>query len=580
MKALATTLALAALALAALAAPAPATGYDPDADPVFAAMAAEMDRSLAGLELPGTDPPYFLAYRVQDSEEAQVAARYGALTQRDRSRRRTLYIELRVGGPELDNTWYAGDWRDVYNLRDDLVEEDDVPGLRRQLWLLTDRAYKRSLENLARKRAWLASHPRRDSIPDFAPADCVEHYDVPVVLDADLAAWERSVRRAAAALQEVPDLQDWTVSYRASTANKRYLNSEGGRHLRAAVYRVLDVTATVQADDGQRLSASRRWVAVADQEPPAGRALADEVTAFAGELAAMAAAEPVDGYAGPVLFTGDAAAALVVQLFANQLLPARAGIGADDWTRQLLEEGKLVRRLNRRVFPDFVTVRDEPARASWGDVLLAGYRPVDDESVPAEALTLVEGGRLVDLPMSRRPAKKLRASNGHAFTLQNQWTMGVPSNLIVAADEALSEAELVAELRRIARDFDLEYGLLVKRLEDPAVAWRYRWSQHGMPDEEPISAPVVVYKVHADDGRLEPARGLVPDDVTVRALRDVAALGEAAAAHNLINGLGPGNLSVPMSVVTPAILVEEMTFKAGSERDPLPFSPSPLAEGD
>ncbi|MBN2172095.1 MAG: hypothetical protein JW819_12320 [Candidatus Krumholzibacteriota bacterium] len=576
MKALATKCALAFLVLLALAAPAPAA-YDAGADPVFRAMAAEMDRSLTELVLPGMAPPYFLAYRVQDSEEAYIEARYGALTRSERGRQRYLYIELRAGGPELDNTWFAADWRDVYNMRDGLVEEDDVLGLRRQLWLLTDAAYKKSLENLAGKQAWLASHPRTDSIPDFAPAECVEHFDAPAALGVDMAAWERRVREAAAALQDTPALQDWSVSYNASTADKRYLNSEGGRHLRAAVYRVLDVSATAQAADGQRLSASRRWVAAAGQEPPADRALRAEVESFAGELAAMAAAEPLDGYAGPVLFTGDAAAALLAQLFVNQILPARSGIGADDYTRQLLEEGKLVRRLNRRVFPDFVTVRDEPARASWGEVLLAGYRPVDDESVRAEALTLVAGGRLVNLPMSRRPAKKLGASNGHAYTLQNQWTVGAPTNLIVSAKKGLTEKKLLAELRRIAREFDLEYGLLVERLEDPAVAWRYRWSQPGMPEQELLSAPVVVYKVYTDDGRLEPARGLVPDDVTVRALRDVTALGKEAEAVNLIHTLGMGSMSLPISIVTPAILVEEMTFKAGSERDPLPFSPSPLA---
>ena len=579
MKALATTFALAALVLAALAAPAPAA-YAPDADPVFRAMAAEMDRSLAELTLPGAAPPYFLAYRVLDSDEARVEARYGAVTRRERARHRHLYTELRVGGPELDNTWYASDWRDFYTMRNGLMEEDDVLGLRRQLWLLTDGAYKRAVENLARKRAWLDSHPRLDSIPDFAPAECVEHFEAPSVLSVDLDAWERTVRRAAAALQDVPVLQDWSVSYQAWTSDKRYLNSEGGRHLRATDYRVLDLSATAQADDGQRLTASRRWFTVAGQEPPAGRALTAEVEAFAGELAAMAAAEPLDGYAGPVLFTGDAAAALLAQLFVLQLSPVRAGIGADDWTRQLLEEGKLVRRLHRRVFPDFVTVRDEPARASWGELFLAGHRPVDDEGVRAEALTLVENGRLADLPMTRRPIKKLAASNGHAYTLQNQWTIASPSNLIVSAKKGLSEKKLLQELRRIAREFDLEYGLLVTRLENPGVTWRYRWSQTGMPDEEPITAPVVVYKVYADDGRLEPARGLVPDDVTVRTLRDVAALGKEAAAYNLINDLGTANMSVPIGVVTPSILVEEVTFKAGSERDPLPFSPSPLAEGE
>jgi predicted Zn-dependent protease len=543
-------------------------------DVVFRAMADELDRSMNELVIEDMQPPYFLSYRIQDADVLVIEARYGALVQTERTRDRYLYVDLRVGEPTLDNSGFVATWRDIYRRRHDLPVEDDYRSLRHHLWLETDAAYKDALEDLARKKAYLQAHPVKEEIPDLLPARCVVDMAEPVRLTVDEAAWEGIVRQAALALGEYASLQDWKVSYIGVASNKRYVNSEGGRHLKGAGYQYLEAAATAQAADGQRLSHFAQLTVRSPDDPVATAELVRAVKEMAAELESMVAADPLDEYAGPVLFTDFAAAQFISQLFVSQLTPVRKPIAAEDWMAQYLPEGKLAARLNRRVFPRFISITDDPGLEWWRGQRCAGYQVVDDEGVRSEKLTLVKDGRLVGLPMGRRGAKKVRESNGHARALQNQWTFAAITNLVVEAEKP--KKDLLGELRRLCREFDNEYGLLIKRLDDPTVSGHYRWTEAGDEGDDLLTPPVVAYKVYAQDGRMEPVRGLAFDEVTVRSLRDIVALGKEATLVNLRQPSGFQDLRYPAAIITPEILVEELEFEDGAVREPLPLSANPM----
>jgi len=544
-------------------------------DIIFRAMQDELDRSMDELQIEAMAAPYFLAYRVLDLDTYRIAARYGAVVEREREHQRDFYIECRVGDPQFDNSGFIASWRDLYDWRDGLVEEDNYGALRHQIWLLTDEAYKNALERLAQKHAYLQAHPPKDTLLDLTPVEPYRHAGRVAALTVDGDAWEADVRAAARALRAFPELQDWDIAFSATGATRRYVNSEGSRHVKGAVYRILEASATAQAADGQRVSTFRRFIACGGDQPPRGAALVAEIEAMATELTATVAAPALDEYAGPILFTDFAAAQFVSQLFAAQLSPTRTPLSPNEWVRDQLPSPKLVRRVNRRVFPPFVRVVDDPRAEAWNGVRLAGHMPVDDEGVPAQRITLVKEGRLRTLPMSRQPSKKITTTNGHAFTFPNQWTAPVITNLQLESETR--EAELVAELREICRDFDLEFGLLVKRLEDPGIARRYRWTDRQEPGETLLTAPTALYRVFAEDGRIEPVRGLVFDEVSIRALRDLVATGTSSRVYNLRQELAGEALQYYASIMTPDLLIEEMELKSGGAHEPLPIMAAPFA---
>lgn len=547
-------------------------------DPVYKAMQDEMDRSMNRLVIENMSRPYFLSYRIEDDQTLTIEARYGALVESQRSSDRYLYVDLRVGNPTVDNTNYVGDWGDLYHMRKDLADEDDYQALRHQIWLYTDQAYKNALENLARKKAFLQSHPARDSILDFSKAEHLDYMDRPAHLAADAAAWESTVKSAAEALRNYRSLQDWKVTYRAVAANKRYISSEGNHHLKGVVIQQLEVSATAQAADGQRLTTFLRFIARDADSPPQGEELIKSVRKMAQDLEAASTAPALDEYSGPVLFSDYAAAQLMMQLFAGQLSLSREVLTPEDWMSQYFSIGKLAERVNRRVFPDFITIIDDPIPADWKGHRLLGHQVVDDQGVPSRTITLVKEGRLVTLPSTRQPSKKVPESNGHARTLINQWTIPAVTDLFVKSDRSLASPQLMAKLRGLARDSGNEYGLLVTLLEDPRISEDYSWMENSQDKPKLLTSPLIMFKVYAKDGRVEPVRGLVFDEVAVRSLRDVAATGKDEQLYGVLQPTLIPQVQYPVSIETPSILIEEMELKSNAVHEPLPLSANPLFE--
>ena len=205
-------------------------------DPIFRAMDDELARSMDKLVIEGMPPPHFLSYRIRDYESMAIEARYGALTQSERSHNRYLYIDLRVGDPSLDNTNFFATWRDIWNGREGVVEEDSYDGLRHQIWYHTDGAYKDALENLARKKAYLQAHPVKEEVPDFSTVEPVVYQGELAGLESDQVRWEDRVREAGRVFEEFALLQDWKIEYMAQAVNQWYVNSEGSRHRKGEVY--------------------------------------------------------------------------------------------------------------------------------------------------------------------------------------------------------------------------------------------------------------------------------------------------------------------------------------------------------
>ena len=73
-------------------------------DPIVDAMQAELDRSMAELSLPDADGPYFVAYRLEDTDTAAVRAQLGGVVTRRVRPSRFGAVEVRVGSAAVDTS--------------------------------------------------------------------------------------------------------------------------------------------------------------------------------------------------------------------------------------------------------------------------------------------------------------------------------------------------------------------------------------------------------------------------------------------------------------------------------------------
>ncbi len=174
------------------------------------ALLDELARSMQQLQLENLERPYFVSYLVREVKSKSSSATFGSLLNSDAGHVRNLSVEVRVGDYALDNANFRSFSRCgsgvvcMYGGSMQLPLEDDYDELRRKIWLATDGAYKKALEDLARKRAALQNKTRTEEIPDFSreePAAEVRE-ETPAVLDLD--ALDQQVRQLSGLFRTVP----------------------------------------------------------------------------------------------------------------------------------------------------------------------------------------------------------------------------------------------------------------------------------------------------------------------------------------------------------------------------------------
>ena len=555
-------------------------GAEQGSDVLLRAMRDELVRSTEQLQLEDLERPYFIEYAVVDTEATGIGATFGASLHSDRTHERSLRVDVRVGSHELDSSAFIAG-RSFFRFGGfprDLVRDDDYVALRHDLWLATDAAYKEALEQFAQKRAFLQNRVQDEPVPDFS----VESASVLVEPRAESAfdeeAWQGTVRRLSGVFREYSAIDESSVTLVVESGHKYLVNSDGSEVRQPTSLAVLHARAATRAPDGMRLKHFVPFYARSVAELPPEAEMEGAVRNMASELTALAAAPVLGDYLGPVLVSGRAAPEFFVQLLGAQLSGHRPPLLEDERMAAMMPSRNLANRLNRRVLPAAFDVVDDPTQTSFAGETLIGSYAVDDQGVRSQRVTLIEGGRLRTLLMSRRPLREIPRSNGHGRAGPFGSPTAQPGNLLVRAGGGLSAEALKAELIDLARDAGLDYGLLVTVLDDPGITGNEESSgasifalMRGRTPRPQLTSPVLAYKVHVEDGREELVRGLGFRDVSVQSLRDIVASGEDQYVSNRFVesdggvlpgfGAGAGGQDIPAAVVAPSVLFDELEIE-------------------
>ena len=515
-------------------------------DMLMRALVDELDRSMKELALEGMPRPYFLQYTAQEQWTFSMGASYGGLLGESDRRYRQFYSRIRVGDRTMDNSNFFG----VPGVVGYLPIESDYGAIRQMLWQFTDVDYKRAVEILAQKIAYLQDKNIPDRSDDLSPADVVTHAGELVHATFDRDRWARDLKRLSARFERHPKIQDARVSFLGGTANEWIVNSEGTRLRMGDRGCYLQVDADTQAADGMYLADSRSYLAeTPDKLPPMEKVLSD-IDGLCQELVTLTEAPILEAYGGPVLFEPKAAATMFDALLAFRLCAQPKPIGNQGWVDESFEK-----KIGRRVLPAGFQVVDDPSPRYFGETFLAGAFEYDDEAVRASRVTLVEDGVVKTLLASRAPTKAIHRSTGHG----RSYGYGDPEAnigcLYISDNDGVAPEKLREMLIEAARDEGLAFGLRIATMEEGGPGW--------------LRNPILAYKVYVDDGREELVRGLEFQEVNVRALKNILAAGREQAVFNSIGGVGT-------SVIAPAVLFEELDLtREAVEHDKLPILKSP-----
>ena len=530
------------------AATAQVTRADAEKDPVLKAMLDELDRSMAHLQLPGFEKPYFVEYRVEDVQDFETRASYGAGEGSNHSHARIARISVRVGDYKTDNSGPRGDGA----LQLTAIDDDPI-ALRSSLWSGTDQAYKSALAAYAQKQAELKQVQTPPQADDFSKAKPIVSLADPIKLSLDEKAWQDRVARDSGIYRTDPavnaaqhEIQYSNASFHARVTTTWIVSSEGAIVRKSSSSYAESFGVGTQADDGMRLDRSYGTSGVALSDLDNADAFKKQVVTLISSLSALRKAPLVEEeYHGPVLLSADASADTLHSLLASGVTATRPKLGTEARTN-----GPFASSYHARILPEFLTVVDDPALKTWEGKDLVGSYSVDDEAVPAQTVKLVADGHLENYLIGRTPVRDFPESNGHARAGVTGPPRPVIGVLKVTALQGLTDEELNSKLLGIAKDRGLKSVYYVETLGTEAT-------------------PRLLYRVDLD-GKRTLVRGAVLDDLDQRALRS----GVEAAGKNL--WVANYATEIPETVLAPALLFSDVTVKRANEtNDKLPYYPPP-----
>jgi predicted Zn-dependent protease len=532
------------------------------ADPLLAAMQAELNRAKTDLAKSDT-PPYYLSYTVYDQDQIMIAGAYGGLLTNTAVKRRSADVTMRVGGPALDNT--HGQSRQSGMTSGTLPLDNDADATARVLWELTDRAYKRAAPAFLNVKTNTAVRAEEeDKSPDFSQEDAKVHVGeklTPPPLDR--AAWEGEIRRLSGVFRKFSDVYFATVFLQVSAASSRIVSSEGAMITIPSASTRLVIEAQTRADDGMDLLRVETFQAPSAKGLPSEAELNAKIEKMAADLKALRTAPVAEPYAGPAVLSGRAAAVFFHEVLGHRLEGHRQ---RDE------EEGQtFTKKVGQEVLPKFLSVADDPTIRALDGVELSGAYEYDNEGVPAQRVEVIQNGVLKNFLMSRMPIKGFDKSNGHGRNQPGLMPTGRQGNLIVSSSQSVPEARMREKLIEEVKKQGKPYGLYFDDIQGG-----FTLTRRSLPQAFQV-LPVIVYKVYADGRPDELVRGVDIVGTPLAALTRIIATGDKQHVFNGVCGAESG--SVPVSAVAPAMLFSEMEVqKRAHERERPPILPAPGLE--
>ena len=565
-------------------------------DALSRAMHDELTRSMESLHFDTLPRPYFIAYRIDEIDQVDVAATQSSVMHSTRTHGRLLTVEVRVGDYAFDNTNFfavptagGGLLRGFGGLAE-LPLDDDYDAFRRQLWLATDAAYKGAVELYSHKRASRAAPRSATDIPDFSRDDVTTTTDSVATPAPTLGDAVALARRLSAVLEGLPEIEQSEVSVNVLTLRTLYLNSEGTSFARSLPSSALRVEAAARAADGMPLGEAFTTRAASLTALPPADSLSSRIRALVSRLGQERSAVRANAYHGPILFEGEAAAQLFGNIIGSKLIAARRPVSDNPAFDQFLarRDNPFLDEMGARILPKFLSATDNPTLQTYAGQFVGGFR-IDDDGVRTRETLVVDHGILKTLLSTRVPVRGVPRSSGNC-----RGGAPVVSTLIVTSDSGLSKEGLRHRLLALIAARGVPYGIIVRHIGDaritardnPFAVFAAMEMGRGSSPAFPASEVVRVYP----DGHEEPIRGATVLDISTGSFRDLVAVSHGRSVYTVPTGPNEIPLDLPgfirfhaaleyaSTYVVPDLLFEEGSVKPTSaEMSPLPVVPPPWA---
>ena len=203
--------------------------------------------------------------------------------------------------------------------------------------------------------------------------------------NVDEEFWKEKLRSSSTALLSYPYSVDSGVTLTAYDEVDYILDTEGTRIQQQRQHFRLSAYIQVIADDGMNIEVYDYMDSNSEtqlQELDVDKMISNVIK----KAEDLRNAPVIDPFVGPAILRGRASA-----VFFHEILGHR--VEADRQKRD--EDGKtLTDKIDQPIFPNFISVIDDPTLSKWEEQPLNGYYLYDDEGSKAQKVTVIENGVL------------------------------------------------------------------------------------------------------------------------------------------------------------------------------------------
>lgn len=518
-------------------------------DPILNIAETELKREIQEFAK-AQQPPYYLAYRINDSRSAVIGSSFGSLVEDNFDRSRTLFTDIKIGSYDFDDSHpledVEGAKKRSYGGRgfaNPLPIDDKPEDLKYEIWQQTQYAYRDALNKF--KEIKNATNLSNKQVPDFSKEEPTTSVDPPLPDFAtffDAAPWKERIKKFSTPFLDNADIVKAEATLRVGTERKYFVSSEGSKLATNRTYAHLSIYASIRTSDGDMVPLHKSYFSFHPNQLPTDEIILKDVREMISKLDLLKAAPMAEPYTGPAILYSHAAGVFFHEIFGHRVEGHRLKNKNDGQTFK--------DKVGQEVLLKTLSVVSDPTLTTFKGQDLNGHYDFDDEGVKGQKVTVVDKGILKTFLMSRTPIENFTHSNGHGRTQGAVDAVSRQSNLIVNNEKVVPMTELRKMLIEECKKQKKEYGYLFMD-----VTGGFTTTQRAMPNAFNIF-PTEVYRIYVDGRPDQLVRGVDLIGTPLAMFSEIQAADDKAEVF--IGFCGAESGSVPVTAIAPSLYVRQI----------------------
>lgn len=491
-------------------------------------------------------PPYYMAFRANDSYFTSVVSTNGSITNVSENLSKSFAPEIRIGNYDFDNTHiYDNDMyvdNSFYYCM--LPKENNTDLVKYKIWETTEILYKNTVDEYLAKKEKLDTSDI-NLFGDFTKQSPEKYFEPKLSFDdykIDVDYWKEKLNKYTSIFKNTPEIFMVTCEFSYKIDRQYFVSTENTEITENQELCAISLFAVGKSLEGEFIPYSEVHYAFTPDRLPHDSIIIAGLIDLREQIITLSKATKAEPFSGPAILSAKAAGVFFHEILGHRIEGHRMELSFNSKTFKS--------KINKLVLNKELSVYSDPTAVEYEGQELIGHYKYDNQGVKAQKVINIQDGVLNDFLMSRKPITDIDQSNGHGRGNLNYAPVSRQSNLFVTTTKPKSFSYLKKKLIKECKKQGVEYGYYFKK-----VSGGFTNTMNFSPDFFNI-IPLEVYRIYVDGRPDELVRGVNLIGTPLTIFSEIIASGDENRVFSGICGAESGN--IPVSAIAPSILIRKI----------------------